>query len=64
MGNIRESSLDDIWAGKPLWEFRRMQIEGDRSLNPSCSNCKDLYGNPDSIGHVPKHELLQLIDCK
>lgn len=39
VGNAFESSLEEIWHGKKLWDFWKMQIEGRRCENESCRRC-------------------------
>ena len=37
LGNIADSSLEEIWNGEPIRKIRRQIISGD--LNPSCKVC-------------------------
>lgn len=39
VGNAFEESLEEIWHGKKLKEFWKMQIEGRRWENESCRQC-------------------------
>jgi radical SAM protein with 4Fe4S-binding SPASM domain len=54
VGNIKDESLEEIWMGENLENFRRMHIEGRRSQNESCRNCKFLYSNPDNMDNHSK----------
>ena len=49
VGNITKESLGDVWRGEKLREFRKMHIDGRRSENVSCKNCKFLNCSPDNI---------------
>ncbi|QUH28972.1 radical SAM/SPASM domain-containing protein [Vallitalea guaymasensis] len=40
IGNVMENTLEEIWNGKKLYEFRKMQLENKRYLNKSCKNCE------------------------
>ncbi len=39
-GSCEKNSLVDIWNGKPLRDFRKMQLEKRKSENVICSECK------------------------
>jgi len=39
VGNALQENIKDIWHGKRLIEFQRMQLEGRRYENESCRNC-------------------------
>lgn len=51
LGNVRESSLKEIWNGKAYQEFRRQMTLGEFKDNKICPNCLNLYyndsGTPD-----------------
>jgi radical SAM protein with 4Fe4S-binding SPASM domain len=64
VGNICKESLNEIWYGKKLREFRRMHIEGERNKIPSCSNCKYLYCNPDNIDHLSSEDYERILTYK
>lgn len=42
VGNVFENTLEEIWNGKLLYQFRKMHIEGRRSNNLSCEHCNYL----------------------
>ena len=49
-GNVHEQSLYEIWNGKPLNDFRRMHLRGERMRDDLCKDCKGLqYCNVDII---------------
>ncbi|MBI4855604.1 MAG: radical SAM protein [Acetobacterium woodii] len=52
LGNVRDSSLIDMWNGKILKEFRRTQLKGERYSNEKCKVCIA----PDDVSH-PLDEL-------
>jgi radical SAM protein with 4Fe4S-binding SPASM domain len=54
VGNIKDESLEEIWLGENLENFRRMHIEGRRCQNESCRNCKFIYSNPDNMDNHSK----------
>ncbi len=60
LGNIKDESLENIWNGDVMYEFRKMQLEGRRHENPSCKNC-DLADNDyytrDNIDGFPVEKL-------
>lgn len=39
IGNAFEHSLEEIWNGDAMYEFRRMQLENRRYENESCKRC-------------------------
>ena len=50
LDDVRQRGLYDIWNGKPLNDFRRAQLRGERWKIPLCANCKALqYCNVDVI---------------
>ena len=51
-GNIFQESLTEIWHGKRLREFQRMQIERRRHENEACRNCTFLHITPDNIDSI------------
>lgn len=44
VGNLMDTSLFDIWNGKPLQEFRLQHLAGKRKSIPVCSNCGFVCG--------------------
>lgn len=43
IGNIQEKSLEDIWNDEPLYQLRKLHIEGNRCENESCNECEIFY---------------------
>ncbi len=52
VGNVFKNSLGEIWNGKRLRDFRRMQFSGNRKANPSCANCQFLFTTPDNLDNI------------
>lgn len=40
LGNLHNESLDDIWNGKRLYDFRVMQLKTHGEKHPLCSSCE------------------------
>lgn len=60
IGNIHEESLQEIWEGDRMFEFRKMQLENRKYENKSCSNCefyKNDYYIRDNIDGFPVEKL-------
>jgi radical SAM protein with 4Fe4S-binding SPASM domain len=62
VGNLKESSLKEVWFGERLRSFRLMHVEGRREENCSCKNCKYLYSNPDNIDDIPSKEMTDILN--
>jgi len=45
VGNAISENIRDIWKGKKVREFWRMQLENRRFENPSCNNCSFFNDN-------------------
>lgn len=60
IGNVLESTLEELWNGNAMYEFRKMQLENRKSENESCRNC-EFYKNDhyikDSIDGFPVERL-------
>ena len=39
LGNVREQSIQEIWTGKILADFKKMHIDGRRKDIPLCNGC-------------------------
>lgn len=39
VGNVREQSVEEIWKGIQLYQFRKNIVEGKQSQNPACNGC-------------------------
>ena len=56
VGDLKESSLADIWHGSKLKEFRLKHLQGKRSEIPACAGCDYMKGfsentNLDNVAH-------------
>ena len=49
VGNLREQSLEEIWAGEKLRAFQMLHLERRRSEIDGCRNCTYLHTARDSI---------------
>ena len=60
LGNIHEESIQDIWNGDRMYQFRKMQLENRRRENSSCRNCELVsndYYTRDNIDAFPVERL-------
>ncbi len=60
LGNIHEETLQEIWNGDKMYEFRKMQLENRKQENESCRNCefyKNDYYIRDNIDGFPVEKL-------
>lgn len=60
VGNALEESVKEIWNGKAMFEFRRMQIEGRRQDNPSCRACNTFLTDHYTVDNIDGIALSQL----
>ena len=51
LGNVHHGRILDMWHGKKMHEFWRMQLEGRRSENIRCANCCA----PNDVAHPEDH---------
>lgn len=58
MGNVVQENLFDIWNGKRLHNFRKIQLDGNRKKCLACSDCKSILYQLDDID-VYQQELLK-----
>lgn len=49
VGDVKRSSLVEIWHGEPMFEFRKMMLTLRRHQNAACGNCYYLKIVPDNI---------------
>lgn len=63
IGNVHEESLYDIWNGKKLRDFWKIQLSGERHCNARCSTCcaPDDVSHPEDILDQDAGELLNII---
>ena len=58
IGNVKNSSVKDIWHGKEMKEFQKLFLSGKRKSHPVCAECGQLrQGMPDDIDEF-RDELL------
>lgn len=60
IGNIYKETLEDIWYGDRMFEFRKMQLENRKNENESCRNCELFlsdYYTRDNIDGFPVEKL-------
>jgi len=60
IGNIYKETLEDIWHGEKMFEFRKMQLENRKNENESCRNCElylSDYYTRDNIDGFPVEKL-------
>lgn len=62
LANVKELRLREIWSSGLWYEFQKMQLEGRKQQNPSCSRC-DFYLSghyiKDNIDGFPVKKLLK-----
>jgi radical SAM protein with 4Fe4S-binding SPASM domain len=49
VGDVNTQTLQEIWNGDRLFEFRKMMLEGRRRENRACGDCYYLQIVPDNI---------------
>ncbi|MEI6209100.1 MAG: radical SAM/SPASM domain-containing protein [Desulfuromonadales bacterium] len=47
IGNANTETLQEIWNGLSLREFRQMHLSGKRGCNVACANCHCIQGIPE-----------------
>ena len=60
LGNINQETLEEIWNGDRMFEFRKMHLEGRRDENESCRNCEFLRSDHytrDTVDGFPVERL-------
>lgn len=60
LGNIHRETVQEIWDGDRMYEFRKMHLEGRRHENESCRNCEFFlsdYYTRDSVDGFPVERL-------
>lgn len=60
IGDVRVNSLKQIWNGTPLYNMRKMMLEGRRHENPMCKNCYNIKTAPDNIDPFRESMLLKI----
>jgi len=52
VGDAKDSSVVEIWNGKPMKAYRKMFLEGRRKEHAVCGGCGQMtHGLPDNIDH-------------
>ena len=62
VGNVKENTLQEIWNGEKLFQFRKMLLEGRRKENAACGNCYYLKIAPDNIDSYKEAVLEKLTE--
>ncbi len=59
IGNIHEKHLQEIWSGKEAFEFRKLQLEGNKEQNSLCRACDwfKLFPVEDCVDSFPVERL-------
>lgn len=60
LGNIYRETVEEIWNGDRMYEFRKMHLQGRRGENESCRNCEFFlsdYYTRDSVDGFPVERL-------
>lgn len=52
LGNVFKQSLEEIWEGDALYEFRKMQLESRRHENASCRSCGVYLSDDFTVDNV------------
>jgi len=60
IGDVNTATLQEIWRGQELFEFRKMLLELRRCDNRACANCFYLKVAPDNIDAYRQQILTQL----
>lgn len=47
VGDLTRQSIQDVWRGERLQQFRLRHLKGERSTLPGCSSCDYIAGFPD-----------------
>jgi len=60
IGNVFKETLEDVWYGERMFEFRKMQLKNRKNENESCRNCELFlsdYYTRDNIDGFPVEKL-------
>jgi len=59
IGNAYESTLQDLWNGENMFQFRKMQLENRKHENRICANCDwfKLFPIEDDVDGFPVEKL-------
>jgi len=55
IGNVKDSTLEEIWNSRALFEFRKMLLLGEKRKNILCRNCVwyKLFPEEDNVDGLP-----------
>lgn len=56
VGNLRDSSLREIWEGEPIRRIQSLHLAKKRDSIPACRNCTLIYNFPDNLDHLSEEE--------
>ena len=59
VANVKEQSLQEIWNGKELYQFRKMLLTGNKDKNRLCKHCEwyRLFPEEDNVDGFPLEKL-------
>jgi radical SAM protein with 4Fe4S-binding SPASM domain len=59
IGNAYENTLQELWNGKAMFEFRKMLLENRKHENRICANCNwfQLFPEEDNVDEFPVDKL-------
>ena len=61
LGDVRESSVKEIWQSKEMRQYQKMFLEGKRKKHPICGNCGQMsHGSPDDLDSHKEEILTKL----
>lgn len=60
VGNVKQQSLQEIWHGEALYEFRKTMLENRRREIPACADCYYLQIVPDNLDAYAQNILKKL----
>jgi len=60
VGNLHQESLQDIWNGERLYNFRMLHLQGSRKENAACRDCILMKSSPDNVDEDTKQIIVSL----
>ncbi|NEX21710.1 radical SAM protein [Thiorhodococcus mannitoliphagus] len=59
IGNCNDSTLQELWSGNAMFEFRRMHLQNHKHENPICAHCDwfKLFPDADNVDGFPVEKL-------
>jgi radical SAM protein with 4Fe4S-binding SPASM domain len=61
IGDLKTQSIQSIWNGDRMHNFRLLHLKGERSQISACKNCTYLHTLPDNIDNLSPDQYLQRI---